>query len=42
MREEEKKRIKAGAFEYFQKAGIVLSSQEKENMEIADFGLNDF
>ena len=42
MREEEKERIKARAFEYFKKAGIVLSSQEKENMEIADFGLNDF
>jgi D-lyxose ketol-isomerase len=42
MREEEKERIKARALEYFKKAGIVLSSQEKENMEIADFGLNDF
>ncbi len=42
MREEEKERIKARALEYFKKADIVLSSQEKENMEIADFGLNDF
>jgi len=42
MREEEKERIKAKALEYFQKAGIVLSSQEKEGMEIADLGLNDF
>jgi len=42
MREEEKERIKAKAFEYFQKAGIVLSLQEKEDMEIADLGLNDF
>ena len=42
MKEEEKERIKVKALEYFQKAGIVLSSQEKENMEIADLGLNDF
>jgi len=42
MKEEEKERIKAKAFEYFHKAGIILSSQEKENMKIADFGLNDF
>jgi len=42
MIEEEKERIKAKALEYFQKAGIVLSSQEKENMEIADLALNDF
>ena len=42
MREEEKERIKAKALEYFQRAGIVLSSQEKEDMEIADLGLNDF
>ena len=42
MKEEEKERIKAKALEYFQKAGIVLSSQEKGNMEIADLGLNDF
>ena len=42
MKEEEKERIKVKALEYFQKAGIVLSSQEKENMEIADFDLNDF
>jgi len=42
MKEEEKERIKAKALEYFQKTGIVLSSQEKEDMEIADLGLNDF
>jgi D-lyxose ketol-isomerase len=42
MREEEKERIKAKALGYFKEAAIVLSSQEKENMEIADLGLNDF
>ena len=42
MREEEKESIKARALEYFKKAGIVLSSQEKEDMELADLGLNDF
>jgi len=42
MREEEKEKNKAKAFEYFQKAGIVLSLKEKENMEIADLGLNEF
>jgi D-lyxose ketol-isomerase len=42
MREEEKERIKAKALKYFKEAAIVLSSQEKENIEIADLGLNDF
>jgi len=42
MREEEKKEIKVMALEYFQKACIVLSQQEKDNIEIADLGLNDF
>jgi len=42
MREEEKERIKAKALKYFKEAAIVLSSQEKENMEITDLGLNDF
>ncbi len=27
--------------EYFDKAGIVISPEEKQNIEIADFGLND-
>jgi len=42
MREEEKEKNKAKALEYFQKAGIILSLKEKENMEITDLGLNDF
>jgi len=42
MQVEEKERIKTKALEYFQKAGIVISLEEKENMEITDLGLNDF
>lgn len=33
---------KRSALEYFQKADIVLTEEEKANIEIADFGLNDF
>jgi len=29
------------ALEYFQKANIVLTEEEKENIEVADFGLGD-
>lgn len=29
------------AAEYFEKAGIVLTEQEKKNIEVADFGLSD-
>ncbi len=29
------------AMEYFTKAGIILTDEEKENLEIADFGLNE-
>jgi D-lyxose ketol-isomerase len=42
MREEEKEKIKTKALEYFQRAAIVLSVKEKENIEIADLGLDDF
>lgn len=42
MRKDEKERIKVKALEYFKKADIVLSSKEKENIEITDLGLNDF
>ena len=30
------------ALSYFKKAGIVLTTEESENIEIADFGLGDF
>lgn len=36
MRDAQKK-----ALEYFKKAGIVLTEEEKQNIEIADFGLGD-
>jgi len=29
------------ALEYFEKAGIVLTEEEKQNIEVADFGLGD-
>ena len=29
------------ALEYFKKAGIVLTKEEMENLEVADFGLNE-
>lgn len=35
----EEVRKKAAA--YFEKAGIVLTDEEKQNIEVADFGLND-
>ncbi|MEJ6951594.1 D-lyxose/D-mannose family sugar isomerase [Natronospora cellulosivora (SeqCode)] len=38
---ERKVEIKEKALEYFQNAGIVLTKEEKENIEIADFALND-
>jgi D-lyxose ketol-isomerase len=35
------KEVKEKALEYYEKAKIVLTETEKENLEIADFGLND-
>ena len=32
---------KKKALTYFEKAGIVLTEKEKDNIEVADFGLND-
>jgi D-lyxose ketol-isomerase len=31
---------KARTLQYFEKAGIIISDKEKENIEVADFGLN--
>jgi len=39
-----KEQVKAAqlrALEFYNKAGIVLSEEEKNNIEVADFGLND-
>lgn len=33
--------IKAKVLEYYEKAHIVLTEEEKNNIEVADFGLND-
>lgn len=33
---------KAAALKMYEKAGIALTSEEKENVEIADFGLGEF
>lgn len=33
--------VKEKALTYFDKAGIILTDEEKENLEIADFGLNN-
>lgn len=41
MNENEKLEVKKLTLEYFKKAGIALTGSEKENIEIADFGLND-
>lgn len=35
------KKSKCRAIEYFEKANIVLTEKEKENIEISDMGLND-
>ena len=35
----EEARIKT--LEFFEKAGIILTDEEKKNIEVADFGLND-
>lgn len=39
MKAHEVEEMKALAMEYYQKAGIVLSDKEKENIEVADLGL---
>lgn len=39
--EEKAKKVKLKALKYFEKANIVLTQSEKDNMEIADFGLGD-
>ena len=33
--------VRAKCFEMYDKAGIVLTQEEKDNLELADFGLND-
>lgn len=33
--------VRKKALTIYEKAGVILTDQEKENLEIADFGLND-
>ncbi|PLR76723.1 D-lyxose/D-mannose family sugar isomerase [Bacillus sp. V3-13] len=40
MERQEYERIKVEALELFNRANIVLTEDEKENLEVADFGLN--
>ncbi|PMQ01110.1 MAG: D-lyxose/D-mannose family sugar isomerase [Dictyoglomus sp. NZ13-RE01] len=39
MKRSEYERAKNRAIEYFQRAGIVITEEEKEKIEVADFGL---
>jgi len=41
MKLDEVIKFRDGAFQILQRANIVISQQEKENMEVADCGLND-
>lgn len=41
MKQREASRLKEEAYKMLQKAGIVITPEEKEMMEIADFGLGD-
>ena len=41
MRREVYEEMSKRALAYFEKAGIALTEEEKNNLEVADFGLND-
>lgn len=41
MNHQEHEKIRARAMELFLKANIILTDKEKENIEVADFGLNN-
>lgn len=41
MKRSEANKLRAKASQMLKKAGIILTKHEKENLEIADFGLND-
>lgn len=41
LTKEQVDRARQMTIEYFEEAGIVLTEEEKENIEVADFGLND-
>ena len=41
MKKEIYEKARAQALPYYEKAGIVLTDLEKDNLEVADFGLGD-
>jgi D-lyxose ketol-isomerase len=41
MKTRKYREMQSKALQYFEKAGVVLTKAEKENMEVADFGLDD-
>jgi D-lyxose ketol-isomerase len=41
MKDEDIKRARERAYRILQKAGVAITPEERENMEVADFGLND-
>ena len=41
MKKEVYEKCRQRALEFYEKAHIVLTQQEKDNLEVADFGLND-
>lgn len=41
LNQEQFKEAQQRALTYFEKAGIVLTEEEKKNIEVADFGLNE-
>lgn len=41
MKRSEIRNAQQRALDYFDRAGIVLTDEEKKNIEVADFGLND-
>ena len=41
MNKEQVQAARLRALEYFRKAGIVLTEEERNNIEVADFGLGE-
>ena len=41
MKKETVLQLKSQAAEYYKKAGIMITSEEREKIEVADFGLHD-
>ena len=41
MKRQDMEKIQAEALKYYEKAGIILTDEERTNVEVADFGLGD-